>query len=110
MGALKVEALVKSMAGAASKSLGGRWPEAKDYATAEFRKIAQSVETVGRLRAEGKVTEEQARLLLDIQRNASRSVLLTLEGLGLLAAEAAINAALGAVRSTVNAALGWVLL
>jgi hypothetical protein len=37
-------------------------------------------------------------------------VLLTLEGLGLLAVEAAINAALKVVSDTVNSAIGFALL
>jgi hypothetical protein len=39
-----------------------------------------------------------------------RIVLLTIEGLGILAVEAAINAAIDVVRSSVNTALGWAIL
>ena len=58
----------------------------------------------------GKITEEQARLYIDIQKNSMRIVLLTIEGLGILAVEAAINAAIDVIRSTVNTALGWRIL
>jgi hypothetical protein len=45
-----------------------------------------------------------------MQKNAMRSVMLAVEGLGIIAVEAAINSALGVVRKTVNTALGWPLL
>lgn len=38
------------------------------------------------------------------------SVLLALEGLGILAADAAIDAALGVARDTLNSAIGWKIL
>ena len=53
---------------------------------------------------------QQAELHLQIQKNAMRSVLLTVEGLGLLAAEQAINQALALVKDQVNAAVGFALL
>lgn len=45
-----------------------------------------------------------------MQKSATRSVLLTAEGLGELATEEAINAALDVARPIVNAALGFLLL
>ena len=47
---------------------------------------------------------------MEIQKNASRTVLLTIEGLGLLAVEAAINAALNVVKDAVNTGIGFTLL
>jgi hypothetical protein len=60
--------------------------------------------------AAGRINSQQADLLLDMQKLASRNVLLTMEGLGLLAAEAAINAALDVVKKAVNTALGITLI
>jgi hypothetical protein len=54
--------------------------------------------------------EPRAKLLLDMQKNASSSVLQTVKGLSLLAAEQAINAALNVLRSSVNTAIGIALL
>jgi hypothetical protein len=66
---------------------------------------------MGELKQNGKITEQEAAYLMDLQRNASRTVLLTIEGLGILAVEEAINAALAVVRDTINAALGgWKIL
>jgi 23S rRNA pseudoU1915 N3-methylase RlmH len=108
--AIRVAQLAKSMYTAAKDVLEEKAPEIKDYAKSEFKKIAESIAMIARLRVKGKITEEQARIHLEIQKNASRTVLLTVEGLGILAVEQAINAALGAVRDTVNTAVGFALL
>jgi endonuclease III-like uncharacterized protein len=59
---------------------------------------------------DGTVTNEQAALLLDMQKNASRSALLAIQGIGLVTAQNILNGALGAVAATVNKALGFTLL
>jgi hypothetical protein len=60
--------------------------------------------------AAGQINQQQAQLLLDMQKSASRSVLLTLKGLALLTAEEAINAALDIVKGVVNAAVKFPLI
>ena len=94
------------MLDAAAPKLQKAWPEAKDYATVEFKKYLMQVEHIEEMKLAKKITEEKATFLLDMQRNSMRSVLLTVEGLGLLAVEAAINAALDAVRDAINTAIG----
>jgi hypothetical protein len=47
---------------------------------------------------------------MEMQKNAARMVLLAIEGLGILAVEAAINAALAVVKEAVNGALDFALL
>ncbi len=107
---LDVSELAARMLGAAREVLSARWPEIQDYADSETKKLAQSLVTIQKLRAAGQITEEQARLHLEIQKNASRTVLLTLGGLSLLVAEQALNAALAAVRDSVNTALDFALI
>ena len=108
--AIRVPSLAKQMLEASRDVLEDSWPEIKDYARAEFKKTAESIAMIVRLYAAGKLTKEKARLHIEIQKNASRTVLLTIEGLGIIAVERAINAALGAVRDTVNTAIGFRLL
>jgi hypothetical protein len=110
MGEINLSELVANMLGAAKDSLGNKWPEAKEYAESEFKKIGESILFIQKEAAAGDMSPEKAKLHMEIQKNASRAVLLTLEGLGILAVEAAINAALGVVRDTVNSALGFILL
>lgn len=107
---LNVSELAARMLGAAQEALSAKWPEINDYAEGETQKLAQSLATIEKLHLSGQITDEQARLHLDIQKNTSRTVLLTVEGLSLLAAEQAVNAALRVVRDTVNKALGFVLI
>lgn len=107
---LTAEALVKPMLAAAAAALRERWPQTRNYARLEFNKFAQTVLMIQASYALGELSKTEAKLLLDIQRNAMRSVLLTLEGLGLISVERAINAALKAVRDAVNAAIGFALL
>ena len=107
---IDVDELVREMAAAASGQLKAKWPAIKDFAENEFRKLGQTITFIGEKTAAGELTEDEARLLLEMQKNAARAVLLTLEGMALLAAEAVINAALDGVKGTVNAALGFALL
>ncbi|MFA5190916.1 MAG: hypothetical protein WA117_19185 [Verrucomicrobiia bacterium] len=108
---LDMDALLKSMLTAAEKELKARWPKARDYAGMEFQKILLEAQHIGELKDANKITEQEATYLMDLQRNAARVVLLTIEGLGIIAVEAAINAALDAVRAAINAALGsWKIL
>ena len=107
---LDVPALLQDMLKAAQGALTTEWPAAHDYAAKEFPKLLLEAEHVTRMRAEGVITDEQAALLMDMQCNASRAVLLAVKGMGLVAAQAALAAALGAVRTAVNTALGFAIL
>lgn len=102
--------LIQDMLQAAKTSLTSHWKEAAPYAEKEMHAFAENIKLIAKLKLEGKISFEQARLHVDIQKNAMRIVLLTIEGLGILAVEAAINAAIDAARTTVNKAIGWTLL
>lgn len=108
--AVDVAELAKLMLGAARGKLKKHWPVIREYAEAEARKTAETIAMIEKLRLASQISPAEARLLLEMQRNSAKAVLLTVEGLGLLAAEAAINAAIGAVRSTVNKAVGFALI
>lgn len=77
----------------------------KQFAEAEARKIATSMAEIGSLRANGVIDDAEALLHLDIQKNASRAVLMAIKGIGILAAEQAINAAFDVVRTALNKVL-----
>ena len=113
---LDVQALTTQMLGAAVPILKTGATSIESFAKAEFTQIAQRIVSIGEQLAEGAaglpggIDEDQARLLLDMQKHASRSALLTVQGLGLLVVEQAINTALDVVSGTVNKALGFALL
>ncbi|AXC14382.1 hypothetical protein ACPOL_5128 [Acidisarcina polymorpha] len=108
--ALDVATLASQMLGAALPILENDAGDAESFAKTEFLKIAQTLAGLEAQLKAGQINQQQAAILFDIQKNASRNVLLTLKGLALLAVEAAINAALGVVKTIVNTALGFALL
>lgn len=95
---------------AAKDSFADDWPKVKDYAKPEMKKLAQSLVDITKLAASGKVNKQQAKALLQIHKNTAQMVLLTIEGLGIIAVENAINAALKVAKDAVNAAAGIAIL
>lgn len=110
MSSINVDQLVASMLQAAQGVLAQKWPEAKDYVESEFKKIGEAIAFIEAQRALNRMSNEKARLQLEMQKNTTKVMLLTGKGLGTLAVEDAINAALDVIKSTVNTALGFVLL
>jgi hypothetical protein len=91
-------------------SLKGKAPDIESYAKGEGNKMAQCLATIAESVAAGTITQDEAKLQLDIQKQAARAVLLTVEGIGILDVEAATNAALGVVKGVVNKAIGFALI
>lgn len=110
MAQLNFNSLLKNMIEAAKDSLGENWPAISTLATSSLKTLAHNLVDIEEMRIEGTITPEQANLLFDMQKNALRTVLLSEKGLGLLAAEAAINDVLDTIRTAVNAALGFALI
>lgn len=109
--AINVTALLKSMLIAAEGSVNKKqWSQMKDYAAMEFKGIAEAIAFIEQKKLAGEMSEEEAQLHLSIQQHAARTVLLTIKGVGLLQAEAAINAALAVIQKTVNTAVGFTLI
>ena len=107
---LDASQLGKDILAAFQGTLTNKWPDIQEYGEAEAKKLAQTLVMIESLKISGKINEKQAALHLEIQKNATRTVLLTLEGLGILAAETAISAALNVVKDQVNTAVGFALL
>ncbi|HMJ56731.1 MAG TPA: hypothetical protein VK540_31900 [Polyangiaceae bacterium] len=107
--AIDVQALATTMFQAAWKVLKEKAPDVEGYAEGEFKKIALTIATIEAARLRGQIAPQQASLLFDMQKSATRSVLLCSSGMELLAAEAAVNAALDAARPVINGAIGFAL-
>jgi|SRR5690606_27981864 len=110
MSKIDFSSLLNEMMTAAKNSLGSRWKEVEELGTSSFKSLAQGIVDIEKMRINNTVSEEQAKLLLDMHKSTLRIVLLSIEGIGLIAVEEAINAALNAVKQTVNTALGFALL
>lgn len=107
---LSVSDLLTDMLGAVKTSLGKDFSKAKDFAKPEFQRLAKSLVDIAKLVAQKKVNQQQARSLLEIHRNTTKVVLLTVEGLGIIAVENAINAAFDVIRTTVNKVVKFALI
>ena len=95
----------------ASKSeFGAKFGLVKKYLKTESEKLAITLRMIIEGRATGEVTEEEAKILLNMQKLAAKAVLTAAEGMSLLAVESAINAALAVVKDFVNSKVGFPLL
>ncbi len=110
MANIDVQKVFTSMIDAAKGVFGKKWPGIKDYAEAEFEKLARTLAQIETLKLSGKISDAEASVLLEMQKNTARAVMLALEGMSLLLVEAAINAALAVIKDTINTALGFALL
>lgn len=107
---INIQEVFKLMLGEAKNVLSEHWKEIRPYAEHEFKAYARNIHLMGKLKLKNQITEEKAQYYLKIQQSSIRTVLLTIEGLGIIAVENAINAALAVVRDIVNGAIGWVLI
>jgi len=110
MAALDLDDLFNKMVGAAKSSLTAQWPAISALATSSLKTLAQNFVDVEAMLAAGTITQAQASLMIAMQKNSLQTVLLSEEGLGLIATQDAINAVIGVVKDSVNTALGFTLL
>ena len=110
MAEINVQEILEQMLDAAKEVLENHWEEAKPFAQQELKSLAENLKLINQLKTQGKISEEQAKHYLEIHKSSVRIVLLTIEGLGILAVEATINAALDVIKSAVNTAIGWSIL
>jgi len=108
--ALDVGVLGGSILGAFKSSFTTQWPQIETYAEGESERLAHSLVQITTLRVNNKITDGECSVMLEMQKNATRTVFLALEGLSLILVETAINAALTAVQTAVNSAIGFALL
>ena len=106
---LNLDTILNSMIAAAEGSLKDNWPAISTPAIASLKTLAENIIYVEAMNTGNTISPAQASILIDMQKNAVKTVLLSEEGLGLLAAEAAINAVIDVIRAPVNAVLGWAL-
>jgi hypothetical protein len=107
---LNLDTILNSMIAAAEGSLKENWPAISTLAIASLKTLAQNIVYIEGMNTGNAISPAQASILIDMQKNAVKTVLLSEEGLGLVTAEAAINAVIDVIRVPVNTALGWALL
>lgn len=103
---LNIAQVVNDMLQAALPHLtkGGR--QASEFASHEFQQYIIDIEHIQSMVEEKKVTGEEAQFLVDQYKLSMKAVLLTVEGLGVIAVQKAINAALDVLNKALSTALG----
>jgi hypothetical protein len=107
---LDIEALATSMIEAARAALAGRGPALQAAAEMELHRLAGALADIGTLLAQGEIDPERAKSLANIHRLSVRSVLRSVEGLGVLAADQTLQAVTGVAASVLNRIVGFELL
>ena len=107
--AVDLDALVKEMGNAALPHLKGGAAKAKEFGKAEADKMARTAVMLAEGVVKGTIDKDEAQLILDVQKNASRSVLLAIKGLGIVAVEKAVNAAMDVLLKAIKKATGIAL-
>lgn len=100
---------------AAQQEFKGEWDVVKDYAPAEFKKMAQQLESIADNVAKYELdpnqgySPETGKLLFQMQKTACESVLVAITQLTLLAVQKAINAILDVLKKEFGGVLALVL-
>lgn len=103
----QVKDIIGKITNALKVALGEKWDEAQDFAESEAKKFAQNIAEIALWKETGKITEEQGKVLLRMHQRSMKMVLTALEGISLVLAEQAINAAIDAIGDIINGIIGW---
>jgi hypothetical protein len=107
--AVDIQALGTAMIDAARDTLVEHGAELHATAETEFRRLAGALNDTGLQLVRGEIDREHAQKLLSIHRLSIRSVLRSVEGMTLLAAEHAVQAAMRTAAGTLNRVSGFKL-
>lgn len=102
--------LGEKMLEAAKTSFGSKFASVKTFAKAETEKLAITLRMIIEASVANDISKSEAKILLNQQKLAASAVLTAIEGMGIAAVQAAINAALKVVKDFVNGKVGFALL
>ncbi len=108
--ALDGQQLLGDMLGAVKGVVAGRWTDIENLAEEELEGLAQIFLRIEAKKLQNKISDAEAEMLLKMHRRAVEAVLASIEGMTLIMAEMAINAAMDVVKNTVNSAVGFQLI
>ncbi|MGD0233774.1 MAG: hypothetical protein ABSC55_04465 [Syntrophorhabdales bacterium] len=103
---LDIDKVVSAMIQASTAALAKGGNQAIQYATHEYAQFILDIEHVQTMAEQGTITAEVAQALVDQHKLSMQAVLLTAEGLGVIAVQNAINAALKVLNGALMTALG----
>ena len=100
-----ISKVVTDMLQAALPFLSKGGGKASSYATHEFQQYIINLQHIQDLTEEGKITSEEAQFLADQYKMSMQAVLLAIEGLGVIAVQQAINAAIDVLNKALDTAV-----
>ncbi len=103
---LDINKVVNDMVQASAGELLKGGKKASEYATHEYAGFISDIQHVQTMAEEGTITAAEAQALVDQHKLSMQAVLLAVEGLGLIAVQNAINAALAVLNQALSASLG----
>jgi len=103
---LNITQVVNDMLQAALPHLSKGGQQASTFASHEFQQYIINMKHIQTMAEEGNITDQEAQFLVDQYKMSMKAVLLTVEGLGVIATQKAINAAIDVLNSALNTALG----
>jgi hypothetical protein len=103
---LDINKVVSDMLQASSAALIKGGQQASEYASHEYAQFIDDIEHVQTMAEQGTITAAEAQALVDQYKMSMQAVLLCVEGLGVIAVQSAINAALKVLNDAIAAALG----
>lgn len=107
---LSLETLGVNVFSAMKAALKGKPKEVTKFLEAESEKTAVTIRMIVVGIANGDIDEAEAKALFEMQKHASKAVLTAAEGMGIVAAEKAINAGLAVIKDFVNGKIGFELI
>lgn len=112
---VSAEEIFDKISNAAEDAFKEGWSAVKDYAPAEFKKMALQLESIAKNVAAYKLdnsqgySEETGKILFRMQRRAAESALVAVTQLTLIAVEKAFNAIIEALKNAFGTALAAAL-
>jgi hypothetical protein len=103
---LDINKVASDMLQASASDLVKGGEQASEYASHEYAQFIEDIEHVQTMAEEGTITAAEAQALVDQYKLSMQAVLLCIEGLGVIAVQNAINAALQVLNDAIAAALG----
>ncbi len=103
---IDINKVVNDMLQASAGELLKGGKKASQYATHEYSSFIADIQHVQTMAEQGTITAAEAQALVEQHKLSMQAVLLAVEGLGLIAVQNAINAALGVLNQAIMASLG----
>jgi hypothetical protein len=98
--------LLQDVGNAARTTAGAQFPKIQSAVGTGSQQLVVLAEDIAQKKASGQITDDEASMLLGLQQNSQKAMLLAVEGITELAAEVVANAVIKVVADTLNAALG----